>query len=140
MKRYRDWEPRLHAICTERKRAPFVWGTHDCATFVADCVLAMTGQDLAAECRGRYDSRESAAALLIELCCGDLETYMEQRGLPEVGIRLARRGDIVLSRQSTGPALGIVSLDGMRALFAVETGQDELLRIAVLDCARAWRV
>lgn len=141
MKRYRDWEQRLHAICQERKRAPFVWGEHDCALFVADCVQAITGQDLAAECRSRYSSKEEAATLLTELCGGNLETYMEQRGLQEwATVRLAQRGDIVLSRQTTGPCLGIVSLDGMRGLFAVESGQDEMLRLSVLECARAWRV
>lgn len=136
--RSRDWETRLHAICQERKRTPFVWGQHDCALFVADCVQAMTGQDLAAECRGRYSSKEEAAALLTESCGGDLETYMEQRGLTEwPTVRLAQRGDMVLLHRELGPALGIVSLDGQRALFA---GPDGLEKLAVLDCERAWRV
>lgn len=124
-------------------RTPFQWGQHDCALFVADAVQTITGYDLAAECRGQYASREGAAALLNNLCDGDLERYMEvvaeRECLEEVGIRFAQRGDIVLLNQPTGPTLGIVSLDGMKALFAVESA-GYLDRTPVLECSRAWRV
>lgn len=148
MTRFRDWEFRLDELCRQRMRAPFVWGRHDCALFVADCVLAVSGLDLAGDCRGLYASKEEALALLASLGAADLEDYMASQAarfdLPEVGVRFAQRGDVVLYRQETGPSLGIVSLDGMRALIAVESGQADgkprLLRVPVLECARAWRV
>ena len=97
MKRYPDWEKRLHLICRERMRVPFAFGQQDCALFVADAVVAMTGTDLAAEVRGQYDSKESAQTLLAGLtAAGWLEEYAvlvaERNGMQEVGIKLARRG------------------------------------------------
>jgi hypothetical protein len=53
--------------------------------------------------------------------------------LQAVGIKLARRGDIV----NVSDNYGIVSLDGMRALFP---GEDGLIRVPVLSCDGAWRV
>jgi hypothetical protein len=124
-------------------RAPFVWGQHDCALFVADAVEQITGFDLAAECRNRYDSKESAMALLQELSGAGLEEYAaqiaQQNAMQEVGIKFAQRGDMVLYQQEFGNSLGIVSLDGQRALFAVEDSAT-LQRVAVLQCSRAWRV
>jgi hypothetical protein len=143
MKRFPDWEQRLHRFCSSRMRAPFVWGQHDCALFVADAVEQITGFDLASECRNRYDSKESAMALLQELSGGGLEEYAaqvaQQNGMQEVGIKFAQRGDMVLAIENGWPSLGIVSLDGMRSLFAVE-GAATLERVAVLQCKRAWRV
>lgn len=51
----------------------------------------------------------------------------------EVSVKMAQRGDIV----EFDSRLGIVSLDGMRALFP---GPDGLERVKVLSCSRAWRV
>lgn len=144
MKRFPDWEKRLDSFCRSRRNLLFQFGSNDCALFVADAVKEITGDDLAAECRGRYQDRESAASLLRSLCDGDLERYMEQiakaNQMEEIGIKFARRGDIVLLNQPTGPSLGIVSLDGMKALFAVENGPPHLDRTPVLECSRAWRV
>jgi hypothetical protein len=143
MRRFPDWEIRLHKFCSQRMRAPFEWGNHDCAIFVADCIKETTGEDLAAECRGKYDSKETATALLWDLVGAGLEQYAEHiaelHGMKEVDIYYAQRGDMVLYIQDSGPSLGIVSLDGQRALIAVENG-DCLLRVPVLKCARAWRV
>lgn len=123
-------------------RVPFEWGVNDCALFTADAVEAITGTDLASECRGRYNSKETAAALLRELCGAGLEEYAalkaQQYGMAETDIWHAKRGDMVLYVQDTGPSLGIVSLDGMRALIAVEGKSIE--RTPVLKCSRAWRV
>lgn len=142
MKRFSDWEKRLHVICSQRMHAPFSFGVNDCAMFAADAIHVMTGLDIAAEVRGQYDSRESSQTLLAGLTGGGwLEEYAvlvaNREGMQEVGIRFARRGDMVLMHQEVGPSLGIVSLDGMRALFA---GVDGLERFPVLDCSRAWRV
>lgn len=142
MKRHSDWEKRLDSFCRARRSVPFAWGVNDCALFVADAIESFTGIDLAHECRGRYDSKESAAALLNELCGGDLEKYADrmgfEHGLLEVGLKLARRGDMVLLWQPAGCSLGIVSLDGMNALLMHE--ERGLIRVPVAACRRAWRV
>lgn len=70
------------------------------------------------------------------------DAVMAMTGMPDVSsdvlemlpsVKLARRGDIV----SMADNFGIVSLDGMRALFP---DKDGLIRVAVLDCDSAWRV
>ncbi len=59
----------LNAYLRATARQPFVWGTSDCALFVADWVQAATGlADPAAEWRGRYASE--AAALQFAGCLG----------------------------------------------------------------------
>lgn len=128
---------------------PFEWGTNDCGLFVADAVKAVAGIDLAAQCRGRYDSKASATALLLAECGGDLETYAVQQtamhGFQEVGVKLAQRGDMLLLVQGANKTLGIVSLDGMKALLMHE--EEGLIRVPIINqktkevtFSRAWRV
>jgi len=140
--RYQDWEARLHGFCSARRGVPFTWGANDCALFVADAVQAISGVDLASGCRGRYSSAHEADVLLEGLCGGDLEKFAAQQaeafGFPEVGVRFAQRGDMVLFQQYKHCSLGIVSLDGRRVLLMHE--QDGLIRLPVLIMARAWRV
>jgi hypothetical protein len=62
--RLRDWQGRLARLFAERREASFEWGTHDCAMFAADAVLAVTGEDPAAEFRGKYKSESGAAKIL----------------------------------------------------------------------------
>jgi len=51
-----DWRARLSAYFVAVAARPLVYGTHDCALFVAGAVEAMTGVDPAARWRGRYES------------------------------------------------------------------------------------
>jgi len=55
-----NWPTLLHKFLAERMNTPFVWGKHDCCLFACDAVLAMTGEDLAGDFRGKYDSALSA--------------------------------------------------------------------------------
>jgi len=104
----------------------------------------MTGEDLARAARGKYDGPNGAAAFLEdETGGGGLDSYVSmvatRNGLEEVGLKLARRGDVMLwNHPRTGPALGIVGLDGTHALFARAGKGFE--RWPVLRCTRAWRV
>lgn len=44
----------------------FAWGEEDCLAWCARCAIAITGRDPAARLRGRYDSAESARAVMAE--------------------------------------------------------------------------
>ena len=65
--RLRDWPERLDALLRARAEWPFVWGVHDCCTFCADAVLAITGVDVMGTLRQRYQSAFEALALTQEL-------------------------------------------------------------------------
>jgi hypothetical protein len=43
MTRLELWPSRLDAVIQAAATRPFAWGEHDCCTFAADCVEAVTG-------------------------------------------------------------------------------------------------
>jgi hypothetical protein len=140
VKRADDWPRRLHAaleaIPPDEK---FAWGKRDCAFFTCDLVAAMTGVDMAAEYRGRYNSQAGAVRVLRQ--AGGLERIAEKMAhrheLEEVKPAFAQRGDVAMLDTDDGPALGVVALDGRNALFS---GPQGLRAVPVLSCRRAWRI
>lgn len=141
MTRLPDWETRLHAALITRTSTHFEWGTHDCALFACDCVLAMTGVDIADWFRGKYRSRNGALRIMRKFTGGyGLDSLAEkiaaQHRIHEVKMTEAKRGDIVLV-DANGPTLGIVSLDGIRGYAASPQG---LTEFRVLSARRAWSI
>lgn len=132
-----NWATKLNETIAAASAIPFAYGTHDCALFAANCVQSMTGTDLAADVRGRYQSKPGAKLLMREKYGGDLEQCMEQIALQyslvEGSPMGTKRGDIVLCDTAEGPALGIVS--GHYCCFA---GPKGLTMITVRECRRAW--
>jgi hypothetical protein len=140
MTRYHDWEKRLDEYLTKAKTQTFSWGSFDCALFVCGAVASITGVDMGADFRGKYDSCESAAEVMQAYAGGGLEQLAEKMAdtlhLSEVPKFMAQRGDVVLFDTDHGPALGIVSLDGWNVL---STGQE--LKVRTLNqCRRAWHI
>lgn len=132
-----DWEVRLSALILERAHTPFAYGIHDCSLWAADCILAMTGADPAAEFRG-YRTALGARRAIRRVTRGstveDAAAYCAQKhGWPEVPKLHAQRGDLVLCEDM----LGIVHLNG-REISA--PGDNGLLRLPLLATKRAWRV
>lgn len=126
--RLQDWPERLAALVEARREAPFAWGSHDCVLFVADAILAVTGEDPAAAFRG-YASEEEAerilgaqglevtvAGALAEFGCGDCPPALAQRG----DVALALLGNqptmvVVLGEVLAGPGpRGLVFLPPAR--------------------------
>lgn len=146
LERHADWPERLDAALRTSHARRFAWGEHDCCTFACDTVLAMTGTDLMASLRGRYQDALSAARLLRQTAGAGLEAVARlqcnQYWQPEVPPRQAQRGDLVLADVITldglrAEALGIVALDGRCALFAALDG---LQALPLLACRIAWRI
>jgi hypothetical protein len=139
--RAHDWESKLDDFVARSQRLKFAWGIHDCCLFACDAVLCMTGTDLAADFRGKYDSALGAGRCLTEYggAVGFLaDAIAQQFGIKEVPVLYAQRGDVVLlPSNNDGPALGIVSLDGWNCLGA---GMEGLTRTPLNQCLKAWRI
>jgi hypothetical protein len=64
IKRKPTWRSDLHGYLLSVWHKPFVWGEHDCGLFAAGAIEAMTGQNFAAEYRGRYTTLTGGLRLL----------------------------------------------------------------------------
>lgn len=109
--RPQDWPDRLAQFLSERRNEPFTWGAHDCATFAADGVVALTGADPLAGLRGAWASEEEANEVIAQ--GGGLEallaSQMAAAEMPEIDPRLAQRGDVVLLEVGNQLVVGIVA-------------------------------
>ena len=123
MRRVEDWPERLLALVEEHRQQPFQWGKNDCCTFAGEAVARMTGADLLADVRGRYNSARSAAVVMARV--GGLGAYLGER-LPPVAPKLARRGDVVMFESIEGPALGIAL-----GVYAVGVGPEGVTWVAM---------
>lgn len=109
-----DWPKQLADFIASRRSVPFIWGENDCATFPADCGVAMGCDDFLAAFRG-YDSAVSAASTmsgagypsLLKFCQDTMQAV-------EPTLDYGRRGDIAVldnGAEHTGIfryALGII--------------------------------
>lgn len=105
MKRKEGWELALYEATNAAFHRAHEWGAHDCASFAADCVEAMTGVDLLPE-RGEYHDNVSAAKVIVNSGAKSLADAVSQR-LPEINVSQARRGDVMLCEGPEGDFLAI---------------------------------
>lgn len=136
MYRLPDWEARLAAYLDPLRLRPFAWGSHDCCTFVAGAVVAMTTVDPMAEFRGRYTTARGSVRALRKLGAGTLAGTLDRK-FEAVDAALAQRGDIVMS----GGLLGICFGPFLIAVGR-EGDREGLIRVdrAAWVEPRAWRV
>jgi hypothetical protein len=143
-----NWATLLAKIVEARRETAFRWGKQDCCLFAADVVQELTGEDLAAEWRGKYRTATGAERVLRPL--GGINGLMDQlaarHGLARLeSAFLAQRGDVVVldvppadkraDKRVCGPALGICI--GQKAAGA---GPNGLVFVPIAQCRRAWRV
>lgn len=105
MVRRPDWRVRLDAHLAAAARHPFAWGSHDCVSFAAGAVEAMTGEDLRAGTR--YATAIGARRLLRRLGAADV-LGLARAHLPEIPVAAARIGDLAAVATPDGPALAVV--------------------------------
>lgn len=129
-----DWEERLSVYLDRVIEEPFKWGSHDCALFAAGAVNAMTGTDPAADLRGTYDDRVTAALALKERAAGTLlKTAVAWFGSPKHPA-FAQRGDLVMKDRTT---LGVCV--GLHSWFVGEEhGQHGLVALPTASCTKAF--
>lgn len=134
MTRLSDWETALGRYLGSVEREPFAFGTHDCALFSANAVLAMTGEDPASEFRGKYRSQAGAVRAVRQAGYDDLAAVMDTK-FPTVEIGYAKRGDVVMHDGSLGIVMG-----GFAVFVGGEEGADGLVRVSRAEWERAWSV
>lgn len=129
IRRFPKWRTALVSKLNEYRRFPFVWGEHDCALLSADCVLTMTGVDLAQGYRGQYASRNEAIALLAERGF-DSHVAVTAAALREIPVGRARVGDVAAVGAGnllgadmslalgvvTGETIAVMAPDGLSSL------------------------
>jgi hypothetical protein len=143
MERLAEWEKRFGYFLLDHAAHPrgFEWGKFDCALFAADCIIAITGVDIASELRGHYKSYNSARRIMRRTAGYGLESLADkltaEHRAYSVDIKMARRGDMLLFDTLLGPTLGVVSLDGITAFVPARLGVEPR---RALDARRAWRI
>lgn len=104
------WRLLFDAFIYSRLRVPFAWGTNDCATFAADCVLACTGRDVAPPgLRGYRTALQADRAVRRH---GGLAAIATAALGEPIIVADAFEGDVALLRVGKRMALGIVNAHG----------------------------
>jgi hypothetical protein len=117
----------------ERSDRGFVWGVTDCALFVADAVVAMTGVDVAASYRERYASADGARKIMNGRSLGEMMT--DVLGMPLSAPLFARPGDPCVVSIRSGEIAGVV----MGEHVAVQ-GPRGVVRVPLTCVVAAWRL
>jgi len=133
--RIEKWETALARYIEQCRSIPFKWGEHDCATFCAGAVQAITGEDLFAPFRGLYADEESAGAIVAEWAEGDYEALITGIVGEPKAVEFANRGDIVLSLRYRLPTIGVCV--GERSAFVTKKG---LTFAPTIDSEKAWSI
>lgn len=130
--RYQDWEIRLRDFIESRRHMPYAIGSNDCCLFVADAILAITGNDPAKGLRG-YTTQDEAQALIDDH--GGMKSLVTEFLGKANGPLCARRGDVVSVDTPEGLAVGVCL--GVKAAFVTDKG----LRFRPMsDCLDSWAV
>lgn len=143
MQKVENWLQLLNAHIEENRNKPFEWGQHDCGLWLASCLIVTTGQDFAADIRGKYKSAAGAIRAMKKASGSSTpEGFAEARlGAPKPAL-LAFPGDGVAAdlqelgvtggERQIGLSLGICN--GALSWFVSETGLVEL-PTANMKCA-----
>lgn len=129
----KTWLTALQNQITLFNAQPFVWGSHDCFTFAADCVLAMTGDDKMAKHRGGYKSELGANRKLKRM--GGVAAAVSTELGESIDPKLAQRGDVVFFTAVMGDTLGIC----MGSVIA-SPAQTGVGYTPMSQAIQAWRV
>lgn len=113
MARLHDWQERLSAVLGGAAARAFAYGEHDCCLHAADCIEAVTGDDVAAAWRGQYSDEGGGMVLAKARSLAQLAA----RFLPPIDRAFARRGDVALAPigERPGPhrAMMLLVVDGV---------------------------
>ena len=150
LKKHEHWQTRaFHNFLLENADKPFAWGTHDCALFAANAILANTGVDIADDFRGKYITQLGAFKTIKQVTGGttvaDAAAYCAAKhGLVEHTYPLmAKRGDLVVVENGGNLIAGVIHLNGVHAISVSESG---LVRLPIADVTgksnivRSWSI
>lgn len=146
--RCKHWDVEaFHDFLVANQKAPFVWGSHDCALFAANAIQSYTGVDIADDFRGLYSNQSGAFGLIHAITGGstveDAAAWCAAKhGLIEWEYPLcAQRGDLAIVHQSVPNqqdriVAGVIHLGG----DFVTVGESGLLRFPITAVRRSWSV
>jgi hypothetical protein len=137
MTRREDWPSRLDRTIQAARERPFSWGSHDCCTFAADCVEAVTGERPWPAGFGGYATAAQAQRRMLDFGWSTVADVLDAMVGERVPVPLAQRGDLVLAPAEGFAGAAVVDLTGQHAVGVSHGG---LLRVPVLDALAAWRV
>jgi len=137
MRRIAGWESALFDATRAAMPRAYEWGVHDCVTFAADCVEAMTGSDPIADLRGHWRGPVSARRIMTEEGADTLGDLAAQR-LPEIAPSLAQRGDIVLCKGDGDSDEEFLAV--CQGHTAVGPAANGLIHVPMAQAKRAYRV
>ena len=106
MQRLPDWRTRLGAHIAAHRTQPFAYGAHDCATFAAGAVQAVTGSDPAAGLTN-YTTRAGGLRRLRRNGLEDHAAFVASR-FAEIPTAQAQQGDLAVIEAAGGLSLGVV--------------------------------
>ena len=134
MKRKPGWRGRLHAHIEAARRLPFSHASgHDCASFAAGAVLAMTGQDHRSWA-GQYATYAAGLRRVRESGWLDHIDYVSAH-FDAIPVAQAQMGDLAAVPGDDGLALGVV---GGAEVFVLRP--DGLATVPLTAAKKAWRV
>ena len=101
-----NWPRKLNEYFVSVKDAQFEYGVHDCCTFSAGAVQAITGEDLMSEFRGKYSTREESQSVLKSIGAGTLLRTLRKKFGPPVNGASGQRGDVAWYNGACGIIIG----------------------------------
>lgn len=139
IRRQPEWVISLDELIRKNEKTPFKYGDFDCCLFVCDAIQAMTGVDVAADFRGKYQSEIGAAKFMLKFAGvrGIAEMVAGEHGLEKVGLNFAGRGDGVYFEPNGAGAVGIISTCGKQIVAAGEVG---CVFFPKTDAKICWRI
>jgi len=129
------WQDRFWAVIAEAREQPFAWGTHDCVTFAAKCVAAVTGEDTLGKVTGRFGTWSDARAA-VRAYGSDLGAAVDEFLGPRVPWTQISIADIAIALDDHGKQLLVVH-DGVQLICPDHVG----LRSIPFRCALGgWKI
>ena len=142
--RIQHWDTRaFNTFLMTAKDTPFRWGVQDCCLIAANAIQAVTGTDIADDFRGKYDSEQTAYALITTVTGAANPTVIDaaahcaaKHGLIENAYPLmAKRGDLVVIANGDTLISGVVHLNGRHVVSVTDKG---LVRLPISKITRSW--
>ena len=130
-----EWPKLLNAYIEDHRHRRFVWGSHDCGTFLGNWVVVATGFDPIKAVRGRYTSARGWQRIRIRDGWSDAAHVFTDAFGKTIELNFAQRGDGVAVQTEDGPAMGILLGDQIAAV-----GMDRLMFLPVGRAYLAWRI
>ena len=131
-----DWDTRLEAAIAAADK-PLEWGAHDCCTFAASCIEAVTGRTVWVKGLPAYRSAAGATTALKKAGFTDLGAALDSVLGERKPVAMARRGDLVLIAGPDAPGCAVVDLSGE---WAVGLSPDGVVRVRLAEAVTAWSV